>query len=108
MLVGSTPEGEAMPLLAPASRPGRAGSEPVVARSRHELLLHMRTVVLHVAPEWRAEGYATILLTSASLGRADVQAAFDEIHEKCHVEGVELSVDEHDGRLRATLTRARV
>jgi hypothetical protein len=68
----------------------------------------MRTVVLHVAPEWRAEGHATILLMSASLELADVRAAFDEIHEKCHVEGIELSVDEHDGHLRATLSRARV
>ena len=97
-----------MPLLAPAPRPGRGGSEPAVARSRHELLLHMRTVVLHAAPGWRADGCATILLANTSLGVVDVQAAFDEIHETCHVEGVDLSVDEHEGHLRATLSRAHV
>ena len=97
-----------MPLLARAPRSGRAGSERAVARSRRELLLHMRTVVLHEAPGWRADGCATILLASTSLGVVDVQAAFDEIHEKCHVEGVDLCVDEHDGHLRATLSRAHV
>jgi hypothetical protein len=68
----------------------------------------MRTVVLHAAPGWRADGRAMILLANTSLGVAEVQAAFDEIHEKCHVEGVDLSVDQHDGRLRATLSRAHV
>ena len=96
-----------MPLLSPAPRLGGIGPEPVVARSRHELLLHMRTIVLHVAPGWAADGCTTILLTSTSLGHVDVQSAFDEIHEKCHVEGVDLCVDEHEGHLRATLSRAR-
>jgi hypothetical protein len=95
-----------MPLLVPASRPGRLGSEPLAASSRQELLRHLRVVILHVAPGWPPDGCATILLTSASLGVADVQAAFAEIDERYHVEGVELCVEEHDGRLRAALSAA--
>jgi hypothetical protein len=68
----------------------------------------MRMIIFQVAPGWRVDGRTTILLTSTSLRHADVRAAFDEIDEKCHVEGVDLSVDEHSGHLTATLSRARV
>ena len=68
----------------------------------------MRAIVVEVAPRWRADGCTTILLASPPLGFADVQAAFDEIDEQCHLEGVDLCVLEHDGHLTATLSKARV
>jgi hypothetical protein len=66
----------------------------------------MRAVILHVAPEWRPDGCTTIVLTSTSLGPSDVQAAFDEIHERYHVEGMDVCVTEEDGHLKVTLSRA--
>ena len=95
-----------MPFLAPAARTGRAGSGQLVVRSRHELLRHMRAFILHVAPEWGPEGCTTIVLTSTSLGLSEVQAAFDELDEKYHVDGVDLCVEQRDRQLRVIL-RAR-
>jgi hypothetical protein len=94
-----------MRLLAPSARP-RGGSEQLVADSRQELLRQIRAVVLDVAPDWRPAGFATIMLTSTSLGLSDVRAAFDEIDERYHVEGIDLSVEERGGHLRVTLSRA--
>jgi hypothetical protein len=66
----------------------------------------MRAVVLRVAPGWRPGACATILLTTTSLGVSDVRAAFDEIDERYHVEGVDICVEEGGGHVRVTLSRA--
>ena len=93
-----------MPTLAPVLRRGTACSVVLAACSRQELLQQIKTVVYEVAPWWGDEDGATIVITSPLLGRADVEAAFDEIDEKCHLDGIGLRVhQQQDGRLRAVL-----
>ena len=78
----------------------------LAACSRQELLQQIKTVVYEVAPGWGDEDSATIVITSPLLGRADVEAAFDEIDEKCHLDGIDLRVhQQQDERLRAVLRR---
>ena len=72
-----------------------------VARSRHELLRQTCAVVLDPAPTWSDEGAAIVVVAGPRLTRADVLSAFDEITEKFHVTGIDLRVDEREGRLRA-------
>jgi hypothetical protein len=74
---------------------------PPVARSRHELLRQTCAVVLDPAPTWSDEGAAIVVVADPRLTRADVLSAFDEITEKFHVTGIDLRVDEREGRLRA-------
>ena len=76
----------------------------LAACSRQELLQQIKTVVYEVAPRWGDEDSATIVITSPLLGRTDVEAAFDEIDEKCHLDGIDLRVHQQpDERLRAVL-----
>ena len=80
----------------------------LVAGSRHELLQQIKIVAYDVAPRWGDEDTATIMITCPLLGRVDVVAAFDEIHEVCHLDGIELSVHQQQGeRLRAVLEPSR-
>ena len=74
-------------------------SKVLAAGSRLELLRCTRTVVRDVAPEWEDDdGAATIEVTDARLTREDVWYAFDEIHERYHVSGIDLGIDEQPGR----------
>src|SRR5262245_61339915 len=91
------------PLVA---RRGSAKSGRLEARSRHELLLCIRTVVRDLAPWWGDEDSATVVIVSPWLGPGDVLMAFDEINERYHVLGMELEFDEQEGEpLRAVFTR---
>lgn len=93
-----------MPTFVPVVRRGTAGSVLLTACSRQELLQQIKTVVYEVAPRWGDVDSATIVVTSPLLGRIDVEAAFDEIDEKCHVDGIDLRVhQQQDERLRAVL-----
>jgi hypothetical protein len=85
-------------------RRGTAGSVILAACSRQELLQQIKTVAYDVAPRWGDEDSAMIVITSPLLGRADVEAAFDEIDEKCHLDGLDLYVHrQRDECLRAVL-----
>jgi hypothetical protein len=93
-----------LPILAPVLRRGTAGSVVLAAGSRQELLQQIKAVAYDVASRWGDEDSATIVITSPLLGRADVEAAFDEIDEKCHLDGIDLCVHrQQDERLRAVL-----
>ena len=86
-------------------RPDAAGSVLLAACSRQELLQQLKSIVYNVAPLWGDEYSATIEITSPKLGRADVQAAFDEIDEKCHLQGITLRIydRQHDECARVVL-----
>jgi hypothetical protein len=73
----------------------------LVARSRRELLRHLQTIVVDVAPGWRDEESVVILVTDQRLGRAEVQRAFDELDERYGLCGIELQFDEPEIRLQA-------
>jgi hypothetical protein len=79
----------------------RAGSALLVARSRRELLRHLHTIVVDVAPAWRDDESAVILVTDQRLGRAEVEQAYDELDERYRLRGIELHVDGPEVRLRA-------
>ena len=82
-------------------------SKTLVAGSRLELLRCTRTIVRDVAPEWPDEdGAATIVVTDPRLTRADVWFAFDEIHERYHVSGIDLGIDEQPGRPLRVILRS--
>jgi hypothetical protein len=94
--------------VAPVLRKGTSGCVLLAACSRQELLQQIKTVVYDVAPRWGDEDNATIVITSPSLDRTDVEAAFAEIAEKCHLDGIDLSVRrQRDERLRAVLQPTR-
>ena len=79
----------------------------LAACSRQELLRHISTVVHDVAPRWGDEESVTILITSSVLDCADVEAAFDEIDEVCHIDGIDLRVHRQQGEcLRAVLEQS--
>ena len=93
-----------MPTLAPVMRRGTAGSVVLAACSRQELLQQIKTVAYDIAPRWSDDDSATIVITSPLLGRADVKSAFDEIDEKCHLDGIDLCIhQQQDEHLRAVL-----
>jgi len=64
------------------------------ARSRRDLLRLTRELVTQRAPRWRFGGEATIVVRNSELTGDDIRSAFDEIHEKLHVRGILLRVDE--------------
>ena len=68
----------------------------------------MRTAVYRDAARWGDDDSATIVITNPLLGRADVEAAFDEIDEVCHLYDIDLRVHEQQGEyLRAVLEPSR-
>jgi hypothetical protein len=79
----------------------RAGNAPLVARSRRELLRHLHTIVVDVAPAWRDDESAVILVTDRRIGPAEVEHAYDELDERYRLRGIELHVDGPEVRLRA-------
>jgi hypothetical protein len=83
----------------------RARNTPFVARSRRELLRHLHTIIVEVAPGWRDDESAVILVTDARIGRSEVQRAYDELDEKYRLCGVELRFDEPEIRLQAVCGR---
>jgi len=90
--------------LAPARLRGTTHPNLFVAGTRHELRLQIAAVIRDVAPRWDDGHHATIVLDSPALGPADAEAAFAEIHEKWHVEGVELRIhDEEDEHVLVVL-----
>jgi hypothetical protein len=76
----------------------------LIASSRQQLLQHIRTVAYQDAPRWGTENSATIVIMSPVLGRAEIEAAFREIDEICHLDGIDLRVHQQEGEyLRAVL-----
>ena len=90
-----------MVLVRSTPRQARIGSEPLEARSQHEIFRHTCAVVFGLASAWGDEG-AAMVVTNPLLTRADIQSAFDQISEQYHVAGITLRFDEQDdGRLQA-------
>jgi hypothetical protein len=79
----------------------RTGNAPFVARSRRELLRHLQTIVVDVAPGWRDDESVVILVTDQRIGRAEIQNAYDELDEHYRLCGIELRFDAPEVRLRA-------
>lgn len=83
----------------PASRPIQVDRSE--ARSRRDVIVRTRAVVLDLAQTWGDEGAAVVVMHSP-LTRADVRSAFDEVSEKFRVGGIDLCFEEHEsGRLQA-------
>ena len=83
----------------PASRPIQ--DDRSEARSRRDVIVRTRAVVLDLAQTWGDEGAAVVVMHSP-LTRADVRSAFDEVSEKFRVGGIDLCFEEHEsGRLQA-------
>ena len=72
----------------------RTGNAPFVARSRRELLRHLQTIVVDVAPGWRDDESVVILVTDQRIGRAEIQNAYDEL-DLCAVEALVGDEDDH-------------
>ena len=87
---------------------GRVAHEALEARSRRELLRLTRQVVTFTAPRWRNDGVVSIVVRDPALTKADIRSAFDEIHEKLHVDRVALRVDDRERRgLLAVFSRCQ-
>ena len=91
------------PALSPALRPGPSPARARDRRaglSRREEFRRTRTAVLDATR--RCGGGNTVVMTVvAPITWAEVQTAFDEIHEKQHLAGIRLHFDRDGGRLRA-------
>jgi hypothetical protein len=97
-----------MALARAAASHGRVAHGALEARSRRELLRLARQVVTVTAPRWRHDGVVSIVVRDPALTEGDIRSAFDEIHEKLHVDGVELRIDDRERRgLLAVFSRAQ-
>lgn len=89
-----------------ASRPSRTGGQAFPDHARREIFRRTRSMVFDSVPRC-GEEHTVRAITSPVLRRDDVQAAFDEISEKVHLTGIELTFAEHhSGNLQAIFAPA--
>ena len=87
-----------MALAHAAASKGRVAHGALEAHSREELLKLTQNVVIRSAPRWEKDGVVSIVVSDPALTEADIQSAFDEIHEKLHVAGIALRIDDREQR----------
>ena len=89
------------PALSPSPDPSPARArDPRAGVSRREEFRRTRTAVLDATRRCR-DGNTTVVTVVAPITWAEVQTAFDEIHEKQHLAGIRLHFDRDGGRQRA-------
>jgi hypothetical protein len=85
-----------MPLVASAPGRGATVHDRFAGRSRRDLLRQIRAVVA-VAPLLAGDRVVTVAIECPRLGSDDAASAFDEIHEKLRLAGIDLRVEEREG-----------